>query len=143
MSEEKKTPSEGRLILELEKLLDSLPDDAARQRVLEWAQNRWGSTKTGGEPVKAAPTQWLRSQPVPFWPGEPYAPPLTITGASTRKCAFEGLPDGVYGMVCFCPKCSPQCMVVNTDGWRGFELLLNDRRMIGPGAPLPGGVFRS
>lgn len=56
MSEEKKTPSEGRLILELEELLDSLPDDAARQRVLEWAQNRWGSTKTGSEPVKTAPT---------------------------------------------------------------------------------------
>lgn len=49
MSEEKKTPSEGKLILELERLLDSLPDDAARRRVLEWAQNRWGSTKTGSE----------------------------------------------------------------------------------------------
>jgi hypothetical protein len=40
--------TEGRLIVELEKLLDSLPDDAARQRVLEWAQNRW-APKTGSE----------------------------------------------------------------------------------------------
>jgi len=25
-----------------------------------------------------------------------------------EPCAFDGLPPGVYGMVCCCPKCSPR-----------------------------------
>lgn len=27
--------------------------------------------------------------------------------ASYEPCAFDNLPPGVYGLVCFCPRCSP------------------------------------
>jgi len=28
---------------------------------------------------------------------------------SEHKCMFEGLPPGVYGIACPCPKCTPTC----------------------------------
>jgi hypothetical protein len=36
---------------------------------------------------------------VPWWPQQPYHP-----------CAFDGLPPGVYGLVCQCPRCTTTCM---------------------------------
>lgn len=26
-----------------------------------------------------------------------------------EPCMFDGLPPGVYGLVCRCPRCSPRC----------------------------------
>jgi hypothetical protein len=26
-------------------------------------------------------------------------------------CAFDGLPPGIYGLVCSCPRCAPSCTV--------------------------------
>lgn len=37
---------------------------------------------------------------------------FTIGDNSGVWCAFDGLPPGVYGLVCFCPKCSPRCSVL-------------------------------
>jgi hypothetical protein len=38
-----------------------------------------------------------------------------------QRCAFEGLPPGPYNLVCFCPKCSPQCTTTSTYTVRGDE----------------------
>lgn len=41
------------------------------------------------------------------WPPQPM---IINTGSITHhKCAFDGLPPGVYGLTCSCPRCSPQC----------------------------------
>ncbi len=26
-----------------------------------------------------------------------------------EPCMFDGLTEGIYGLVCFCPRCSPRC----------------------------------
>jgi hypothetical protein len=30
--------------------------------------------------------------------------------AFKHACMFDGLPPGVYGLVCNCPRCSPSCV---------------------------------
>jgi hypothetical protein len=30
---------------------------------------------------------------------------------NTEPCAFEGLPNGIYGLACFCPRCTPRCQI--------------------------------
>jgi hypothetical protein len=43
---------------------------------------------------------------VPTFDQGAYQPPVR------EPCAFDGLPPGVYGLVCFCPRCSPRCTAV-------------------------------
>jgi hypothetical protein len=39
---------------------------------------------------------------IPWWE-PPRKPPQ-------EPCMFDGLPPGVYGLVCHCPRCTPRCM---------------------------------
>lgn len=116
--------NEGTAISDLEKLLDALPDDQARKRVLEWARAKYERKAVAAPVAPVPPIDWAKIfrdnppklpdavpfNPTPTWPysGGPFGQPLID---ETRKCAFDGLPPGVYGLVCTCPKCSVICTV--------------------------------
>ncbi len=39
---------------------------------------------------------------------------VTITNPVSGGCMFDGLKDGVYGISCPCPKCTPQFSMTTT-----------------------------
>jgi hypothetical protein len=57
--------------------------------------------------VAAAPVQPL----APFVPAN--WPSNGTISQPWDKCAFDGLPQGAYGLVCFCRKCSPYSLKEN------------------------------
>lgn len=58
------------------------------------------------EPIVVPPDQGI--------PG--FEPPIFIEKGGmfavndSWPCAFDGLPPGIYGLVCHCPRCSPRCV---------------------------------
>jgi hypothetical protein len=51
--------------------------------------------------------------PVPQVPPWPHPRPWIWPQPPVRwqqPCMFDNLPPGVYGLVCQCPRCSPQCI---------------------------------
>ena len=51
---------------------------------------------------------------IPNYPDIPNVKPFKIDDNEWKKCnnvpcMFDSLPDGVYGLVCTCPKCRPIC----------------------------------
>lgn len=103
--------SEGAAIAELEKVLEQLPDDEARKRVLDWARAKY--EKKAAPPPLAPFTFPPRVDIQPPWdfkgPNIPLGSGVPTWIPNERKCAFDGLPPGVYGLVCFCPKCATMC----------------------------------
>ena len=76
-----------------------------RQSIFEWAAKKL--------------VEELDPDPVPVieplsWPPQPM---IINTGQiRSHPCAFDGLPPGVYGLTCSCPKCSMQCVTEYTCG---------------------------
>jgi hypothetical protein len=103
--------NDGAAITELEKLLDALPDDEARKRVLEWARAKYERKAAPALLApKAEPLKWGKMPKDHPLTQLPPVAPYVISNAP-RTCAFDGLPPGVYGLVCTCPKCSLQCSI--------------------------------
>jgi hypothetical protein len=172
--------TEAETLVELEKLLDALEPDA-RKRALDFVAAKYGPTskpsddwskcprphKTAAEELgaKPEPIDWTRlfrenqpNSPVPTDPPIPF-PGTTFVGPQRTGCAFDGLPPGVYGLVCTCPRCQIYC------GASPFKILaasgMTDKDLarftacaaslppefvgngtaifFGPGAALPGG----
>ena len=53
--------------------------------------------------------EFLRNFPEP--PSFPlqWWEPSPVNQPAHWPCMFDGLPPGVYGLVCTCPRCSPRC----------------------------------
>jgi hypothetical protein len=67
-------------------------------------------------PVKAVDPQTVPPPFIPTVPGEPlpaqpWIVPQLYRIKEREPCMFDGLPPGVYGLVCSCPRCSPRMMV--------------------------------
>lgn len=106
---------EGDTVSAIGKLFDGLPDDAARQRVLDWARGKYGAKAMPVAPVPLGPTV----APSPWQPMPSTTVPFVVDTRMPRECAFDGLPPGVYGLMCSCPRCTPQCALTNGTVWLG------------------------
>ena len=46
----------------------------------------------------------------PTWPTDRW----TLRDLTASPCMFDGLPPGVYGLVCTCPRCTPRCSITTS-----------------------------